>query len=771
MAHAREQQKGEAPREQQERSRDYLAELPKTKAEFLQRHEQWIAQNHKGIAPEAKVKKKAVGEYAEVRKEVCEDVAVKMEDRQLYMVFDGVSGQSGTDGWFASRMAAEILGDRLGVDLDEQVDGWKQRMMMEEGGMSLEEVTDKIRAHMDLSVRNADDLIRLAQQANKDEYGIGSGTTTAIAKVIELPSGNGEEIIHRAFISHMGDSPIYVKRKGGKVEKITVEDTPIQRMLDFGRISEADVDTIRRAKSSYDVPQQLQGAYEQRQTINQALGLYSNYVDAEDAVQPGIKKDLVGFIDLNPGDRLILSSDGFSEQFEENGYPEIEQMMNLTEGDDAAADTIMQERALDRSRKGKRVDYRAKRDDIAAMAVTIRERGAQAPEQAPTGREGLMEKVSSEKVEEWKGALAAHELAVERARYQLEEARKQAQAHGGLVARERIPLERKIMEAEKRALSVRFHLKRAEVAELEHEVPPRLKAGDPVRVKVDSENGRHVDTKQWTVSEYDADRFEYRLESAQGETMQISRFRLETDQPKIVPRRGDIIPLHLSNRIEPGFTVTDVDRRAGKVMVEKKRGQLVEQAEMEGDDLDFAYQGFLHRGQRQKNAMDQLEQEYGRVSQAEQSAATQLANVLRMEARNSAMMRFRERMDEKDQQVVERKAQLEEMRAEVLDMKEGVKASRAKIRRKRNVLSEYNRLTEKQRTKGISNDEISQLRALKIEVYERPGSPELTEEVIEEMQREHEQVLAAYNEQVREYNASVVEFQELKRKVVTSEGS
>lgn len=761
MAHAREHQKGEAPREQQERSRDYLAELPKTKAEFLQRHEQWIAQHHDGIAPEVGIKKRKGHNQPEVRKNICEDVAVKNEAHQLYMVLDGISSEGG---WCASRMGAEILGDQLGTEFDKKVENWKKRMEEEKNPMSIEQVTTAIQTEIEANIRQTHEMILKVHQLNPREYGTRSGSTLALAKVVELPTGSGE-LSRRAFIAAIGDSPVYVQREDGSIEKITKDDSMLQRMLESGTLNAEDIEKIQRARNEDALEDRLHHAYAQRQVITQSLGFpVQGYID-KNGYNSGIKKDLVGWIDLNPGDRLILASDGFGDQFEEDGYPEIQEMMKQTTGDDAAADELMQKRALDRSRKGKGVDVRSKLDDIAAMAVTIRER----ERQTLTGREGLMERIAPAKLEQWRRALVAREQAVVRARAELDEAREASVAeHGDFLARERIPFEQKIIEAEKNVWTAKYNLKRAEVADLEHEVPPRLREGESVRVKVDSENGRHTDGKQWKVSGYDANRFEYTLENQEGETMQMSRFRLEIDQPKIVPRRGDVIPFQVGPMREPGFTVKDIDRRAGKVFVEKNNGSVVKEGEMEGDDLDFAYQGFLHRGQRAKRELDRLEDEYQKADEAEQAAKTQLAGALQMEARNAAMMRFKSRVQDHGEQVKDKERRLGIMSQEIKRMRHQVLSQKDFVEKKRKALETYKRLREKDLTRALSSDERAQLRAATLEVVPTPRSPEVTDEIIEKLEESYQSELQRYNDRVREYNNAVQEYKETKGKVITN---
>jgi serine/threonine protein phosphatase PrpC len=697
---AREQQRNP---ELSEFANDYLENLPEKKTEFLERHEKWLPENHEGIAPEAKVKRWGGTPESEERKEVCEDAALKMPEKGLYVVADGVSTAGG---WFASRVATEHLSHTLGEVFDKRVDNLASTISQDgrtEGKQTVEQVTEDIRRQMDSAIRDLNRLIVEATRKNPREYGTQSGSTLAVAKVIELPNGSGD-LIQRMFYSTLGDSPIFVKRKNGEVKKICREDTVINMRLDAGMINEADIEAIHLARDEYSLPQRLRDTYKQAQVIMQNVGGQNLYIEDGNMLR-GIKPDLVQYIDLQPGDRVILASDGFSDQFR---GPDIDGMLAMTEGDDEAADQLMQERALESSRKGRRANPLAKRDDIAAMSFTAQERGPS--REYLKGDQEVGEVVSIEKLNE-RLVVLIEQLAAAKEVHQQKMSEKDADL---MPLTERLPLEIKVLELEGQVEATRYDIERAKLNKVDKEVPPRFKQGDSVRLFVNTDQGRIPHPNQWHIAGYDAQRSQYQLQDQAGQEYQMSRYQLELDQGTVSPRRGDVIPYYMPGLVEQGYVVTATDAR-GNVRVEKEKGQIVNEGEMDAADTQHTYLMMLNYAARTKERMDSRADAYHQTNDQVGPMRQQLSNVQEMEARNVVMTRFQ--------------GEIREHTAEL-------QALDRQISNAERILERFKELSKTERLTGLDKDQQAEIKKLKLKVYPTTQRPRLDESYIQGLRDE-----------------------------------
>ena len=136
------------------------------------------------------------------------------------------------------------------------------------------------------------------EAASKDPRLAGMGTTLTAA--LALDDG-----IH---VAHVGDSRAYLLRDGD-LRQLTIDHTVVQRLVDEGRITRNEADI-----------------HPQRSILTRALG-----VDQEVTVDEAV-------VDVEPGDRLLLCSDGLTGMVDED---EIRRLLAENEDPQAASDALV----------------------------------------------------------------------------------------------------------------------------------------------------------------------------------------------------------------------------------------------------------------------------------------------------------------------------------------------------------------------------------------------------------------------------------------------
>ncbi len=170
-------------------------------------------------------------------------------EQGLFMVADGVASSS--DGALAAQMAIELLPGYVARhlkhdDLDDA--GARNRL-----GRALAELSDDLHAHGRTDQRHA------------------GATTTLVAAVVSES---------RAVIAHLGDSRAYLHRRQ-ELRRLTCDHSLIQALVDAGEVAAADA-----AK-------------------HPARSVITRHV----AMNPPALPDTAA-VDLRPGDRILLCSDG-----------------------------------------------------------------------------------------------------------------------------------------------------------------------------------------------------------------------------------------------------------------------------------------------------------------------------------------------------------------------------------------------------------------------------------------------------------------------------
>ena len=168
---------------------------------------------------------------------------------RLYAVCDGLGGHA------AGEVASALAIERLVALEDAQLDS-----------------ADEALTALVQAIEEANLAILRRAEEHRDEWGMGTTCTAAVA-------ADG-----RLLLAHVGDSRAYLLR-GGEATQLTVDQTPVQALVDAGAISR------EQARS-----------HPRRAAIDQALGL-------EETVEVATPDPVL----LAGGERLLLCTDGLSE--------------------------------------------------------------------------------------------------------------------------------------------------------------------------------------------------------------------------------------------------------------------------------------------------------------------------------------------------------------------------------------------------------------------------------------------------------------------------
>ncbi len=174
------------------------------------------------------------------------------------LVADGVGGSAA--GEIASRTAVHAL-----VDLVLETPDWIMRLD--------DRLADEVLQRMERRFQRIRET--LVERANADPSLRGMATTMTVACTL------GPELL----TAHVGDSRAYVLCRGGRLERLTRDQTMAQSLADAGAISQAEV-----------------ARHPSRHVLTSALATRGAFVQVD------LKRSL-----LEDGDQLLLCSDGLSE--------------------------------------------------------------------------------------------------------------------------------------------------------------------------------------------------------------------------------------------------------------------------------------------------------------------------------------------------------------------------------------------------------------------------------------------------------------------------
>lgn len=426
------------------------------------------------------------------RKEICEDVKINDPDSGLFMVADGVSLASG---WFASREVAGQISESLGDDLDDEVE--KIRRNEKFSDEKKQKLIDAlVRAKIRSTILEADSVIRAEARLNPNIRQ--AATTVSFVKLVEM-SVDEQNI----FLANIGDSRIFLMRDG-RLKRLTEDDSLLTEAVRSKHLTIEEAQKIDQASSVADVPDRWKSLYKQRNQITNSVGGH------------GLESVDVKRYRVKPGDRLILASDGLTDQLKEN---EIEYTL-LEFKNPREAERMLQQRAEKMSLDGKLP--RSKGDDIAVVVHRIEEK-VRKEEGEKVRKE--QEEFTQEQVSSWRAAATKlqKEIQIER----------QTVAKMNVETKEGLEQLIALKNKEQDLAVYEYWISLVFVREVSKNFPPRFESGDSVNVN---------DRIAWIVASYDETDDRYLVKHPTSvKSAFVDRFTLELMQKQPLVRPNDVV--------------------------------------------------------------------------------------------------------------------------------------------------------------------------------------------------------------------------------------
>ncbi len=275
-----------------------------------------------------------------------EDAVLVDRHNGLAAVFDGVGGKA--DGHIAAQAASRAIHD-----------GWK-RVVASMGTRSAVVASHKLNVAETLQglVEEAHRQIRLEgeQLAKAAGEALESfkypATTFALAVFCLDADADG----YTMTFAHVGDSRIYLLRGQQALQRLTQDDGFLAVLLSKGEIAQSDALRIDQATNVEQLSAVERGYFGKRYGITQALGW------------DGIETIHIDQLKLEPGDRVLLCTDGIHDNLTDQEIEEV-----LRGGAPKTAANRLVQRAQQRSLQDRSVTIRAKGDDMSAVVMTSRD--------------------------------------------------------------------------------------------------------------------------------------------------------------------------------------------------------------------------------------------------------------------------------------------------------------------------------------------------------------------------------------------------------------
>jgi PPM family protein phosphatase len=198
-------------------------------------------------------------------------------------------------------------------------------------------------------IEHADETIRTdgVRVAGTDDL----ATTVAMAAICRHPEKNEFNMVY----AHVGDSRVYLLKEGEPLQRMTIDDGLLGKLIENEIVNEEDARRIDQAMRAEDLSEAEISYFRMRGGITQALG---------GPLPPEIHIDE---IPIAIGDRILLCTDGIHDNL-----TDLEIEVILRKAPRNAAARLLVEYALLRSREERQINIRAKPDDMTAIVLTRR---------------------------------------------------------------------------------------------------------------------------------------------------------------------------------------------------------------------------------------------------------------------------------------------------------------------------------------------------------------------------------------------------------------
>ncbi len=254
----------------------------------------------------------------------------------LYGIFDGAGGHG--DGAAAASAAAEAVNRRVRAELPACRD------------------LESIQHLLDRALADADAAVAALDAGRADSATSPSATTATVALICRRPA-DGSRLV--AVIANLGDSRVQLMH-GGRLQTVT---------LDHSYLSEPDQMAAKARQDRLDGARQLTDLED---PMDRAAFAHRHLL-ANAITGSGLQDVRHYLVDLMPGDRLVLDSDGIHDNLT---AAELEAALADTSSAPEAAEAVVSE-AWNRSEDEGDELGRAKPDDMTILVLDVREIDAQ----------------------------------------------------------------------------------------------------------------------------------------------------------------------------------------------------------------------------------------------------------------------------------------------------------------------------------------------------------------------------------------------------------
>ncbi len=410
------------------------------------------------------------------RKETCEDVKLHDPEKGLFLVADGVSTTFGHE---AAYEVARLTDEKLGQQLDEQIERIVNNRHLD---LQRQSVLIAVLVRSELQNTLIEANVSLQQRSSVHRWSGTAATTASVLKLVEMPGG-----VQRAFFANVGDSRIYLQR-GKTLIRLTQDDSLLAEAINNGTITTEQATSIDQVSSIDDLPDSLRPFFRYRHQLTRSIG-------GMKALEIDIQSR-----DVELGDRLLLVSDGVSDQLKEGKLA----YTLASQNNDQAAERSIQTAAEQMSLRG--TDARAKADDISAIVHTIGKQGVDRSYLYKNVVDVSLTEITPKRIERWKQQIPLLEQRIQQLR------------RAGESTKE---LEQELARHE-------FWVARMGLKEIEEQIPPQFSSGDHVKVWRQDLEPPSFDRVAWIVKHYDLENQRYVVsDESNHQHKLIDRFTLE----------------------------------------------------------------------------------------------------------------------------------------------------------------------------------------------------------------------------------------------------